>query len=169
MVQGVAWSNAAQVVKVEISTDSGKSWEPASLSGKATQYGFRRWTYNWRAEEGQHTLMSRATNAAGQTQPLEQEWNPSGYLWNVAQARSVVVAKSAPAAPLGAGNADPATLPEGYKAACFVCHDEHMMIQQHLTRTQWDREITKMSGWGAEVKPENRSAILDYLATRFRQ
>jgi hypothetical protein len=43
-----------------------------------------------------------------------------------------------------------------------------MMRQQHLTRAQWDREVTKMSGWGAGVKPEQRDAILDFLASSFK-
>jgi sulfite oxidase len=164
-VQGVAWSNASAVTKVEISADSGSSWQPASLLGKATKYGFRRWTYNWKAEEGQRTLISRATNAAGQTQPLQEEWNPNGYLWNVAQARSVAVAKVRPPAP----SVEPAYVaPETLKTSCFACHDDHMMRQQHLTRAQWDREVTKMTGWGAGVKPENRDALLDYLSSTFK-
>jgi DMSO/TMAO reductase YedYZ molybdopterin-dependent catalytic subunit len=166
-VQGVAWSNAAAVSKVEISVDAGQSWNPANLAGKATQYGFRRWTYSWRAAEGRHTLISRATNSAGQTQPLRPEWNPSGYLWNVAQPRSVVVAASAPRGEAPAEIAEQ-PLPEGYRAACFGCHDDHMMRQQRLTRAQWDREVTKMTGWGAEIKPEDRNAILDYLSARFK-
>ncbi len=165
-VQGVAWSNASPVTKVELSVDSGSSWKPAILIGKATQYGFRRWTYKWNAEEGQHTLISRATNAAGQQQPLQEEWNPNGYLWNVAQPRSVVVASVRPPAPAAAPVPEQ-PLPEAYKAACFACHDEHMMRQQRLTRPQWDREVTKMSGWGAPVKPEQRDSILDYLSSEF--
>jgi hypothetical protein len=166
-VQGVAWSNASPVTKVEISADSGINWQQASLLGKPTKYGFRRWTYNWKAEEGQRTLISRATNAAGQTQPLEQEWNPNGYLWNIAQPRSVVVAKvRPPAAPLPEPSDQ--SPPETYKTSCFGCHDEHMMRQQHLTRAQWDREVTKMTGWGAAVKPENRDALLDYLSSSFK-
>ena len=43
-----------------------------------------------------------------------------------------------------------------------------MMRQQHITRAQWDREVTKMTGWGAEVKPEDRNLLLDYLAANFR-
>jgi sulfite oxidase len=166
-VQGVAWSNASPVTKVEISADSGSSWQLASLLGKATQYGFRRWTYNWKAEEGQRTLISRATNAAGQTQPLQPEWNPNGYLWNVAQPRSIVVAKVRPsAAPLLVPVEQ--TPPETFKTSCFGCHDDHMMRQQHLTRAQWDREVTKMTNWGAAVKPENRDTLLDYLSSSFK-
>ena len=167
MVEGVAWSNAALVNKVEVSVDSGISWKPAALTGKATQYGFRRWTYNWRADEGSHTLISRATNSAGQTQPLQEEWNPNGYLWNVAQPRPIVVGKVRPPAPATAPSSDPAP-PEDLKTSCFGCHDDHMMRQQHLTRAQWDREVTKMSGWGAAVKPEKRDALLDYLSSVFK-
>jgi sulfite oxidase len=166
-VQGVAWSNAAPVTQVEVSVDAGSSWKPATLAGKATRYGFRRWAYTWRAEEGQHTLISRATNSAGQKQPLQQEWNPNGYLWNVAQPRSVVIAKvRPPVSPVP--QASDRTPPDGYKAVCFGCHDEHMMSQQHLTRAQWDREVTKMSGWGAEVKPDQRDSLLDYLSSSFK-
>ena len=41
-----------------------------------------------------------------------------------------------------------------------------MMRQQHLTRAQWDREVTKMAGWGAAVRPEQRDDLLDYLSSR---
>ena len=29
-----------------------------------------------------HTILSRATDAKGVTQPIVPQWNPSGYLWN---------------------------------------------------------------------------------------
>ena len=106
---------------------------------------------------------------AGQSQPLSQEWNPSGYLWNVAQPVAVTIAAQAPANTAADEGATPANYPEGYQAACFSCHDEHMMQAQHLTRAQWDRELNKMGGWGAQVKAENREAILNYLSNRFKQ
>ena len=30
-----------------------------------------------------YTIMARARDAAGNSQPFDQEWNPSGYAWNV--------------------------------------------------------------------------------------
>jgi hypothetical protein len=48
-----------------------------------------------------------------------------------------------------------------------VCHDDDVIRQQRLTRAQWDRELNKMSGWGAKVKDEDRSAFLDYLFGNF--
>jgi len=165
-IQGAAWSNASPVTKVDVSVDAGKTWQPARLLGAGTKYGFRRFSYAWKAAEGEHTILSRATNAAGQSQPLQQEWNPSGYLWNVAQPRQVTIGKSAPPVAAAAQPADiPA--PDSYKA-CLTCHDDHMMRQQRITRAQWDREVTKMTGWGADVKPETRGALIDFLTARFK-
>ncbi len=166
-VQGTAWSNGSPVAKVDVSTDGGKTWKAASLGGRATRYGWRLWQLDWKPAEGEYKLISRATNAAGQTQPMSQAWNPSGYLWNVAQPVSVTISKEAPrvaSAPAAAAADAPASL----KTACFGCHDDHMLQQQHLTRTQWDREIDKMTGWGAPLKPEDRDTILNYLAAHFK-
>jgi len=166
-VQGVAWSNASPVTKVELSADGGKTWSSTKLEGKPTRYGFRKWSYSWKAAEGQYTLMSKATNAAGQSQPMEPEWNPNGYLYNAAQPRPVAIAATAPPTMM-AHDAQAPAAPASYKAACFACHDDNMMRQQHLTRAQWDREVTKMTGWGAQVKPEQRNELLDYLSARFQ-
>jgi DMSO/TMAO reductase YedYZ molybdopterin-dependent catalytic subunit len=168
-IQGVAWSNASPVTKVEISADAGKTWAAAKLSSNPSKYGFRRFTYQWKATEGQHTLISRATNEAGQIQPVEPEWNPSGYLYNAAQPRELTVSPAKPpifqrTGPKGFALPEP---PPVYQQACLTCHDDHMVQQQHLTRTQWDREVTKMTGWGAKVKDDQRSALLDFLTARF--
>jgi len=168
-IQGTAWSNTSPVSKVAVSTDGGHSWKPAKLGGKPTQYGWRLWQCDWKPAEGKYTLLSRATNMAGEAQPLDQPWNPNGYLWNVAQPVVVTIAAQAPS---GAGTetaASQTSYPEGYQAACFGCHDEQMMKQQRLTSAQWDREINKMTGWGAQIKPEDREAILNYLSGRFKQ
>lgn len=166
-IAGVAWSNGAAISKVEILSDGGKNWNTAKLPGAATKYGFRRFRYDWHAEAGQHVLISRATDATGRTQPIEEEWNPSGYLWNVAQPRNVTVAPAAP--PIRVSN-DARALrpPEGYAAACHPCHDDHMMRQQQLTRAQWEKELDKMTGWGAAVKSEDRAPILDFLSSQFK-
>jgi sulfite oxidase len=168
-VRGAAWSNSSPVSKLEVSTDGGQTWKMAKVTSRQTQYGWRLWQYDWKAAEGKYTLLSRATNLAGQTQPLSQEWNPSGYLWNVAQPVAVTISAQAPSSPAADADSPQETYPAGYKAACFGCHDEHMMQQQTLTGAQWDREINKMTGWGATVKAEDRDAILKYLSNRFKQ
>ncbi len=167
-VQGVAWSNGSPVAKVEISDDAGKSWNTAKLSGSGTKYGFRKWNYAWTATEGQHSLIARATDEAGRTQPMQEEWNPSGYLWNVAQPRSVTVSAQKPATPAVATGAAGVTVPAAYKAACMSCHDDHMMRQQRMTRAQWEKELDKMTGWGAQVSATDRPAVVDYLSGQFK-
>ena len=166
-ISGAAWSNSSPVTGVEVSVDGGTTWKPAKLGKDQSRYAWRLWEFDWKAPEGKHTLMARATNAAGDKQPLSQEWNPSGYLWNVAQKVEVEVSNNAPAH--AAAETKPLQQPAGYKAACLTCHDEGMMVQQRLTRAQWDRELNKMTGWGAPVKPEDREGILKYLADQFKQ
>jgi DMSO/TMAO reductase YedYZ molybdopterin-dependent catalytic subunit len=167
-VQGTAWSNSSPIARVDVSTDGGQSWKPAKLTGQPTKYGWRVWHHDWKPAEGKYTLLSRATNMAGQTQPLSQEWNPNGYLWNVAQPVAVTISGQPPADSVGEPAAADTPYPDGYKADCFGCHDEHMMQQQRLTGAQWDRELNKMTGWGAPMKAEDRDAILNYLSSRFK-
>lgn len=166
-ISGTAWSNSSPVAKVDVSVDGGTTWKPARLGKDKSQYGWRLFEYDWTATEGKHTLLARATNAAGQAQPLTQEWNPSGYLWSVAQPITVEVTSGTPP-PAAAESPNAANHPAGYQAACLTCHDEGMMVQQHLTRAQWDREVNKMTGWGAKIKPEDKESILKYLSDRFK-
>jgi hypothetical protein len=113
--------------------------------------------------------MARATDASGDKQPFAQEWNPSGYGWNVVQRVGLNVVETLPATTQGTMVTPPRqTTPDAaYKDTCLACHGEDVIAQQRLTRAQWDREITKMTNWGAPVKPENRDSILNYLANQF--
>jgi hypothetical protein len=58
--------------------------------------------------------------------------------------------------------------PTSLKSSCTSCHGNDVITQQHLTRAQWDREITKMTNWGAEVKPDDRDKLLDFLSATFK-
>ncbi len=82
-VHGAAWAGEADIVKVEISTDGGKAWSSAALSQQKARYAWRLWTYQWKpGKTGDYTIMSRATDSHGRTQPTTAGWNPSGYLYN---------------------------------------------------------------------------------------
>lgn len=79
---GAAWSGEDEVVKVEISTDGGASWRQADVVRPRHGYSWYRWTYYWRPPaSGRYTLMSRATNDKGETQPAEfrNRWDGLGY------------------------------------------------------------------------------------------
>ncbi len=64
--------------------------------------------------------------------------------------------------------ADPAVIEKGRaeeKRACVACHGMRITHIQRLSRAQWDREITKMVGWGAPVK--ERETLLEYLVASY--
>lgn len=66
--------------------------------------------------------------------------------------------------------ADQATLDAGRKAeqtGCVPCHSLRLVDAQRLPRATWDRELTKMAGWGWTAKPEERAALLEYLVANF--
>lgn len=82
VVHGTAWAGEADIVKVEISTDGGSTWNPATLGHDRARYTWRLWTYDWKPKTGDYTILSRATDSQGRTQPDAAVWNPSGYLYN---------------------------------------------------------------------------------------
>jgi DMSO/TMAO reductase YedYZ molybdopterin-dependent catalytic subunit len=170
-MQGVAWSgDSGPVTTVDVSTDGGRTWTTAQLGPEKSQFGWRQWRYSFKPDrESYYNVMARATDASGAKQPFVQEWNPSGYGWNVVQKVGVNVMENPPAAAPGGTDISGifAAPPPAYKDTCEACHGEDVVSQQHITRAQWDRELTKMKNWGAPVTPENHDAILDYLVQRF--
>ena len=168
-IAGAAWAgDAGPVVGVDVSTDGGRTWRPAQLSGERSQFGWRLWSLDWKPKDEQYyTIMARARTAVGEMQPLAQEWNPSGYQWNVVPSVGVNVSLKEASAPRAAVDERAPAQPPGYKNACLVCHDNDVVMQQRLTRAQWDREVTKMVNWGSKLKPEDREGILEYLAKYF--
>ncbi len=93
MVAGAAWSGEDQVVRVEVSTDGGATWADARLQPR-TGYSWYRWEHPWQpAAPGSYTLMSRATNDRGETQPMEfpNKWDGIGYGNNMVFAHPVEV------------------------------------------------------------------------------
>jgi len=161
-VRGVAWGSDP-VASVEVSVDGGRSWKPAALSSnQRTRFGWRHWEFAWTPPQAAYyTILARARDASGNTQPLDQEWNPSGYLWNVVPRVRVSVGDAAPAPPATSQTAAPPP-PTAFRN-CTVCHNDDVIRQQRLTRAQWTAEINKMTGWGARGDDAGRNALLDYL------
>ena len=91
-VRGIAMGGDTGVARVEISTDRGNSWQPATLGPDEGKYSFRRFDANVRVPgRGALTLMSRCTNAAGVTQPMTPNWNPSGFMRGCVEATTVTL------------------------------------------------------------------------------
>jgi DMSO/TMAO reductase YedYZ molybdopterin-dependent catalytic subunit len=73
-VLGVALNDGTPLKSVEVRVDDGP-WQPATMDPSTTgKYSWKLFTYTWRdATPGEHTLVSRVTDAAGRIQPTEKE------------------------------------------------------------------------------------------------
>jgi DMSO/TMAO reductase YedYZ molybdopterin-dependent catalytic subunit len=85
-VRGRAWSGRGSVERVEVSVDGGASWADAELGPQPSPTAWRSWSWTWDAERpGRYELCCRATDSAGNMQPLAAEWNLGGYANNEVQ------------------------------------------------------------------------------------
>jgi sulfite oxidase len=159
VVRGAAWSgDSSHVVAIDVSSDGGRVWRPARLKGNASAFGWKLWEFPWTPmEDGPHTILARARDSNGDVQPMVPDWNPSGYLWNGIARVDLNMDANAPSPTA------PAAPPRVLLEECGNCHGQDVILQQRLTRAQWDRELNKMIGWGARVNPGDRETLLDYL------
>ena len=81
-LHGFAHSPHGDVARVEWSADGGASWRPARIVEPQVQYSWARFEFDWPAQPGDHTLLTRATDVAGNTQPDAVPFNEKGYLFN---------------------------------------------------------------------------------------
>jgi len=99
-IAGRAWSGRAPVAKVEFSDDGGAAWVDATLGDPISAFAWRGWTHPWRVTApGGYQLCVRATDAEGNTQPHEQNWNLEGVQNNAIQRVSVTVGAQLQAQP----------------------------------------------------------------------
>ena len=72
-------------MRVEVSADGGATWSDARLAPAASAWAWRAWEWDWDAQPGEYELCCRASDGAGNTQPLEAPWNLGGYINNEVQ------------------------------------------------------------------------------------
>ncbi len=85
LIRGIAFDGGYGISDVVVSPDEGRTWMAATLGEDLGKYAFRPWTARLSLPAGEHRLLVRATNSAGQMQPFEPLWNPSGYMRNVVE------------------------------------------------------------------------------------
>jgi DMSO/TMAO reductase YedYZ molybdopterin-dependent catalytic subunit len=72
-ILGFVLNDGTPLKSVEVQIDNG-SWEKATLASTNTQYSWKLFTYRWEgAKPGEHTLVSRVTDAEGEVQPTAAE------------------------------------------------------------------------------------------------
>ena len=81
-LHGYAHSPHGSIQRVEWSNDRGRSWSEVEQISPQQDYSWARFEFLWRAEPGDHTIMTRATDSEGTTQPERVPFNEKGYLFN---------------------------------------------------------------------------------------
>jgi DMSO/TMAO reductase YedYZ molybdopterin-dependent catalytic subunit len=74
-IRGLAWSGCGAITRIEVSVDGGRTWQEAHLEEPREKWLWVRWSYLWEVEKpGRYTIMARATDEVGRTQP-QIRWN----------------------------------------------------------------------------------------------
>jgi len=83
-IHGAAWTSDGEIAKVELSVDGGASWSETNLVDKAMRNAWRLWEYSWHtpSNAGQATLIARATDSHGRSQPIERDPDRGTYMIN---------------------------------------------------------------------------------------
>jgi sulfite oxidase len=79
------WAVAADgVARVEVSGDGGATWQSAELAEETSPWDWRLWSARLPLAPGERTIVARAFDAAGRTQPAQvaERWNRKGYMNN---------------------------------------------------------------------------------------
>nr|WP_232037438.1 molybdopterin-dependent oxidoreductase [Sphingobium amiense] len=85
LLSGIAFDGGAGIARVELSADGGREWIAASLGRDLGRYSFRSWSAPMTLEPGAHRILVRATSGSGETQPMQQRWQPAGYMRNIVE------------------------------------------------------------------------------------
>src|SRR5438445_2826769 len=91
-LKGIAFDGGKGIKEVAVSIDGGKTWTPSRLGKDLGKYSFREWKLPVKLAAGAFELKVRATNNAGDMQPMAAFWNPTGYLRNVVETVHVTAA-----------------------------------------------------------------------------
>ncbi len=91
VVRGFARSPHAKIAKVEWRSDNERKWKTATLIPPILKYSWVRFELTWEAQPGEHSLQTRATDEAGNTQPASHPINERGYMFNMVHPHPVNV------------------------------------------------------------------------------
>lgn len=73
-IGGIAFAGNRGIARVEVSVDSGVTWQEASLDEPLSPDSWRFWRLPWRpTQPGKYTLVARATDGTGETQTSQEQ------------------------------------------------------------------------------------------------
>lgn len=103
VVRGHAWSGGGLAVRrVEVRAvhedepaepdEPAAGWRDADLERPTGAYAWTDWSFRWTPRSpGRYRILARATDAAGEVQPVRAPWNAGGYGCNAVAVVEVVV------------------------------------------------------------------------------
>ena len=78
-IKGLAWTGRGRITRVEVSTDSGDSWQDAELQEPVLSKSTVRFRHLWDWDGDETVILSRATDETGYVQPtVQQLWEARG-------------------------------------------------------------------------------------------
>lgn len=158
LVRGKAFTGRGSIARVDISMDQGKSWQSTRLS-QPKDRAWQEFELEITAVEGKtYDLLARATDSTGYVQPLEQEWNPKGYLYNAADRLQFKADRGG------------AILAEGGSLAarhCQTCHSLGLAEGQRLTKQDWVKTAKKMSDYGLILTDAEFEKIASFFSDKY--
>lgn len=85
IIHGYAFADGNHgIARVDVSLDEGRSWRQAELNPPVSRWAWQHWSLTVTARPGPLTVIARAWDATGATQPESAAslWNPKGYANN---------------------------------------------------------------------------------------
>ncbi len=154
-VKGKAFSGSGKIARVVVSVDDGATWRPAEVEAAHADGGWQEFSATLDGlPAGPLTILSRAVDTAGNEQPLEHVWNPSGYLRQAVDRVTVTVA----AASLADGRVV-------LEMKCLTCHARQLIEAQRLTTGQWEKTVEKMAKvFKVQLSEPETKALLAYVS-----
>jgi sulfane dehydrogenase subunit SoxC len=73
-ITGLAWTGMGKITKVEVSTDSGKTWRPAAMQEPILDKSVVRFRFPWEWNGEETVIQSRCTDETGFVQPSRDEF-----------------------------------------------------------------------------------------------
>jgi len=73
-ISGLAWSGGGKVRRVEVSTDSGKTWKDAQLQDPIASKSHTRFVFPWEWNGQETSILSRCTDERNMVQPTKEEF-----------------------------------------------------------------------------------------------
>ena len=83
-ISGAAWAGETEVTEIAVSTDGGQTWAEAEFVDPIQRHAWRRWKFDWLVPDtpGQYTLLARAKDANGASQPDQHDERYGTYVIN---------------------------------------------------------------------------------------